>query len=111
MTLNVEAYEYTPLAQHGVGLRIFFDDDVVPGDDIGRLLVAPGTRVELALQRRHVRDVIDDVGNSSLLISLRHRSPTYVDRYSFMCDCQIKWNSVEFKFNPLTPIVAIWVQL
>jgi len=73
MTLNVEAYEYTPLAQHGVGLRLFVDDamyphrQIVPGSH-GGVLLAPGTRAELTLQRR---DVIDDVGNNTV-----HLSPT-----------------------------------
>jgi len=68
MTLNVEAYEYTPLAQHGVGLRFFVGEMIssrrqvvpVPASH-GGILLAPGTRTELTLQRR---DVINDVGNN-----------------------------------------------
>jgi len=69
MTLNVEAYEYTPLAQHGVGLRLFVDDmvharrQIIPSSHSG-VLLAPGTRAELTLQRR---DVTDDVGNNAVL--------------------------------------------
>ena len=70
MTLNVEAYEYTPLAQHGVGLRLYVDEMphprqyVVPGSD-GGVVLAPGTRAQLTLQRhrRVISDVTDDVGN------------------------------------------------
>jgi len=71
MTLNVEAYEYTPLAQHGVGLRLFVDEtahprrQVVQGGGDGGVILAPGTRAQLTLERRRVvmRDVTDDVGN------------------------------------------------
>jgi len=67
MTLNVEAYEYTPLAQHGVGLRLFVDEMIRPRRQIvsvspNGVLLAPGTRAELTLQRRYV---IDDVGNNA----------------------------------------------
>ena len=72
MTLNVEAYEYTPLAQHGVGLRLFVDEMVYPRRQVnlvpgshGGVLLAPGTRTELTLQRR---DVIDDVGNNAVYL-------------------------------------------
>jgi len=70
VTLNVEAYEYTPLAQHGVGLRLFVDEiihphrQIVPASHRG-VLLAPGTRAELTLQRR---DVIDDVGNNAVFL-------------------------------------------
>jgi len=75
MTLNVEAYEYTPLAQHGVGLRLFVDEMIyprrqaVPGS-YGGVLLAPGTRAELTLQRH---DVINDVGNNAVYLSLTAR--------------------------------------
>jgi len=74
MTLNVEAYEYTPLAQHGVGLRLYVDEmthprgQVVLGSD-GGVVLAPGTRAELTLQRRIVRDVTDDVGNIAVYLT------------------------------------------
>ena len=78
MTLNVEAYEYTPLAQHGVGLRLFVGEmlrerqQVVPGSD-GGILLAPGTRAELTLQRHVKRDVTDDVGNNHALLVSRYK--------------------------------------
>jgi len=67
MTLNIEAYEYTPLAQHGVGLRLFVDEMIRPRRQIvsasrNGVLLAPGTRAELTLQRRYV---INDVGNNA----------------------------------------------
>jgi len=74
MTLNVEAYEYTPMAQHGVGLRLYVDESthprrkVVPGS-VGGVVLAPGTRAELTLQRRVMRDVTDDVGNIAAYLS------------------------------------------
>jgi len=74
MTLNVEAYEYTPLAQHGVGLRLFVGEMMFPRRQVdpvhasdGGVLLAPGTRTELTLQRR---DVIDDVGNNAVYLYL-----------------------------------------
>jgi len=75
MTLNVEAYEYTPLAQHGVGLRVFVDEMMdarrqVVSSSHGGVLLAPGTRAELTLQRRVIHDVIDDVGNNAVDLSL-----------------------------------------
>ena len=81
MSLNVEAYEYTPLAQHGVGLRLYVDEMphprqyVVPGSD-GGVVLAPGTRAQLTLQRhrRVISDVTDDVGNIiAVYICLRLR--------------------------------------
>ena len=82
MTLNVEAYEYTPLAQHGVGLRLFVDEMIHPRRQTvsashSGVLLTPGTRVELTLQRR---DVINDVGNNAAFLD-------YPDGQKFNCIC------------------------
>jgi len=89
MTLNVEAYEYTPLAHHGVGLRLFVDEMMRPRRQSGHsgVLLAPGTRAELTFQRH---DVIDDVGNNAISLDYkRAKNPTtFCVLFTF---CKVKY--------------------